>query len=144
MLNINGIFTNALFVALTLSCTLVGARATRTACTGVLVANKVGHDCKENRCSNKIQGTCASCVDLTVSLPQGSEVVATRCYTVAWYPDDYAHGDLHQVPCTTDNSWSIFDDPVVDSSGNSVRVSTTYHNRSDDRDRDVKLCVDWR
>jgi hypothetical protein len=120
------------------------AQATKSACTGVLVANKVGHNCTDNTCSNKSRGACASCVDLTVSLPQGSEVVAKHCYTVAWYPDDHKHGDLHEIECTEDNSWSIFDDPFVDSSGSSVRVSTTYHNRSGDRDRDVKLCVDWR
>jgi hypothetical protein len=144
VLRIKNIFVKTLFVTSVLSCALAQGQATRTACTGVFVANKVGHDCKENTCSNKIQGACGSCVDLAVSLPQGSEVVAARCYTVAWYPNDYAHGDLHEIPCTKDNSWSIFDDPVVDSSGNSVRVSTTYHNRSGDRDRDAKLCVDWR
>ena len=117
---------------------------TKTACTGVLVAPKTGHNCTENTCSNKSSGACASCVDLVVSVPQGSEVVSKHCYTVAAYPDDSAHGSLHEVECTKDNSWSVFDDPVVDSSGSSVKVSTTYHNRSDNRDRDVKLCVEWR
>lgn len=133
-------------ISIALMALMLSARAqdTRQACTGVLVAPKVGHNCTENTCSNRSQGACASCVDLTVSVPQGSEVVAKHCYTVAGYPDDSHHGDLHEVACTTDNSWSVFDDPIVDSSGSSVVVRTTFHNRSGDRDRDAELCVDWR
>ena len=122
-----------------LGVSMAQAQATQTACTAVQVAHKVGRDCTTNNCSNKVPTGCASCLDFTISLPQGS-VVAKHCYTVAHYPDDYKHGDLHEIPCTTDNSWSIFDDPVV--SGGTV--STTFHNRSSDRDRDAKLCVDWK
>ena len=50
----------------------------------------------------------ASCLRFTLGLPQGSTVVAKHCYTVAHYKDDYKHGDLHEIACTTDNSWSIF------------------------------------
>jgi hypothetical protein len=97
----------------------------KTACTGVYVANKTGVQCKDNTCSDKVRGACATCADLAISLPQGSQVVSEQCWTVAHYKDDYGHNDLHQVACGQDVAWSIFDRPVVDSSGSSVRVITT-------------------
>ncbi len=121
------------------------AQATQTTCTAVQVAHKVGHDCTSNTCApGSSKNDCASCLHLTLGLPQGSTVMAKHCKTVAHYPNDYGHGDLHEIACTTDNSWSIFDDPAVSSTGNGVTVSTTFRNRSSDRDRDAQLCVDWK
>jgi hypothetical protein len=125
---------------------LAQAQATQTTCTAVQVAHKVGHDCTSNTCApGNSRNDCASCLNFNLGLPAGSTVVAKHCYTVAHYPDDYKHGDLHEiVSCTTDNSWSIFDDPAVSSTATGVTVSTTFRNRSGDRDRDAKLCVDWK
>jgi hypothetical protein len=81
---------------------------------------------------------------LTLGLPKGSTVITKHCLTVAGFPNDSPHGNLHEVACTKDNSFSIFDDPAVSSSGNGVTVSTIFRNRSSDRDRDAQLCVDWK
>jgi hypothetical protein len=132
-------------LALVVSIAIAQAQTTQTTCTPVQVANKVGHDCTSNTCApGNSHNDCASCVNLTLGLPQGSTVIAKHCYTVAHDPE-YHHGDLHEIsPCTTDNSWSIFDEPAVSSTGSGVTVSTTFRNRSSDRDRDAKLCVEWK
>ena len=110
----------------------------KTAESAVMVAHKVGHDCKDNDCNG-----CASCVSMSVGLPAGAKVIAVHCYTVANYPDDYAHGDLHEVTCGEDVSWSIFDKPSFSYYG-LLTVGTTYHNRSSDRDRDAQITVEWQ
>ena len=112
--------------------------AQNTSTTGILKVPQVGSNCTQNAC-----GACAKCVDLRVSLPQGARVNATRCLTSANYPNDVHSSNPNVVDCTTDNAWSVFDQPVVDSSGSSVVVYTTYHNRSSDRARYVELQVDW-
>jgi hypothetical protein len=130
---------------LALGVSIADAQANSPTCTPIQVAHKVGHDCTSNTCApGNSRNDCASCVVLSLGLPQGSTVLGKHCKTVAHYPDDYHHGDLREVACTTDNAWSIFDDPVVGSSGNSVTVSTTFRNRSSNRDRDAQLCVDWK
>jgi hypothetical protein len=136
-----------LFVTLmTLGVSIAQAQATtNTTCTAVKVAHKVGRDCTSNTCSNtsNSRADCASCVDFTIGLPQGSKVVKTHCYTVAYIPE-YKHGDLHEIECTKDNAWSIFDEPVVSPTESGVTVSTTFRNRAKGGDRDAKLCVDWK
>jgi hypothetical protein len=95
--------------------------------------------CKDNACST--QGGCAACQQLVVNLPAGAQVDSIHCYTTAAYPNDTG---IHEVSCTTDNSWSVFDQPVIQTSpGGGVNISTTYHNRSHNRGRTVKLSVDW-
>jgi hypothetical protein len=111
----------------------------RQAESGVYTANKCGHDVKTNDCSE------ARCVNLEVYLPLGAQVVATHCYaniTLNAGPD-LPHYQFNEVPAGVDTSWSIFDYPVQQSTPTNVVVRTTYHNRSSDRDRDVKLVVDW-
>jgi hypothetical protein len=129
-----------------LGVSIAQAQAPQTTCTKIQVAHKVGHDCTSNTCApGNSRNDCASCLNFTLGLPAGSTVVARHCYTVAHYPQDYGHGDPQEIiPCTKDNSWSIFDDPAVSSTASGVTVSTTFRNRSSDRDRDAKLCVDWK
>jgi subtilisin family serine protease len=43
-----------------------------------------------------------------------------------------------------DVSWSRFDSTIVVATHDHVVVETTYHNRSDNRSRDVRLDVDWQ
>jgi hypothetical protein len=83
---------------------------------------------------------CAQQQQLRVDLPAGAQVDAIHCYTTANYPDDTG---LHEVNCTTDNAWSIFDAPRIDPYPNEVIVWTTYYNRSHNRSRVVRLTVDW-
>src|SRR5579862_3039325 len=102
----------------------------------------VGTDCTTDKCSNTGQG-CASCVELRVELPANAWVTKTHCYTTAHYPDDYPRHDMREVGCGEDVSWSVFDTPTVSSTSSNVVIRTTYHNRSDNRSRDVRLKVDW-
>jgi subtilase family protein len=101
----------------------------------------VGGDCKTNKCSNN--SGCASCVQLTIELRADAWVTRTHCYTTANYPDDYPRHNMHEVPCGEDVSWSVFETPIVLTRSQHVVISTTYHNRSSDRARDVRLAVEW-
>jgi predicted nucleic acid-binding Zn ribbon protein len=91
-----------------------------------------GSQCGDNGCAQKQQ--------LRVDLPSGAQVDAVHCLTTAHYPDD---SGLHEVDCMTDNAWSIFDAPRTDTYQNSVVVTTTYYNRSHNRNRTIRLTVDW-
>jgi hypothetical protein len=106
--------------------------------SGELHVSHANGQCKDNTCTPT---GCAGCVQLTVNLPPGAQYQRSHCFTTANYPDDIG---IHEVACTTDNAWSVFDDPVVSTTnGGGVTVTTTYHNRSHNRDRTVKLSVDW-
>lgn len=115
----------------------------KTASSGERSSAATGLNCTTNTCSTTGAG-CASCIRLTVELPANAWVVRTHCYTTANYPDDYHRDDLHEVACGLDASWSQFDTTIVIANNNRVVVETTYHNRSDNRTRDVRLDVDWR
>jgi hypothetical protein len=115
----------------------------RTANSPELTAAAVGMNCTSDTCSSRHEG-CASCVELVVSLPPKAWVTKTHCYTTANYPDDHLRHDLHEVDCGVDNSWSIFDTPIVSATPSRVVIRSTYHNRSSNRSRDVKLTVEWR
>jgi hypothetical protein len=134
-----------LVTMLSLGVSTAQAPATNTTCTEIKVAHKVGHDCTSNTCApGNSKNDCASCVDFTLGLPAGSKVSATHCYTVAHIPE-LPHGKPQEIiPCTKDNAWSIFDEPVVSSNGSGVAVRTTFRNRAKDYDRDAKLCADWK
>jgi len=106
--------------------------------SGIKTAHKVGHNCTSNTWDN--EGGCASCVDLAVSVPVSAQITAYHCLTNAGYPNDYPHYQMHEVRCGEDVSWSIFEPPSV----NGNTVTTRYHNRSSDRDRDVELTVDYQ
>lgn len=108
--------------------------------SGEFTAPKTVNQCTSNDC--KPTG-CASCIDLTVYLPLGAQVDSIHCLTNAGYPNDFQHHDLHEVACGQDVSWSIFDTPVQSTTPNNTVVSTKYHNRSHNRDRDVELVVNW-
>lgn len=76
------------------------------------------------------------CVTVTAKYPIEAIRRAVRCYTTANYPDDEP---LHEVACTEDNAWSVFESPI----GGRGEVSAVYHNRSHNRDRKVKIEVDY-
>lgn len=116
------------------------AQQTRTQDSGIYTAQKTGHQTTTNNCDD------AKCVSLSVSVPLGSQIVAIRCYANIRLDGgaDLPHNQFNEVPCGRDVSWSIFDRPVTQTSQQAVTVSTTYHNRSHDRDRDVKLVVEFR
>lgn len=106
----------------------------------VFEAPRTGRDCKSNACRD--DGGCATCVKLVVEVPPETKVVAVHCFTNAHYPEDFPKAELHEVTCTEDNAWSIFESPIVrEASG---LVTTVFHNRSSDRDRVVRLDVEWR
>jgi hypothetical protein len=109
---------------------------------GPRVANKVGHPCTDNTCKDK--GGCASCLYFSVYVPLDAQALKIRCYTVANYPNDFAHGDLHEVSCGQDVSFSVFDSPSVSTTPTNKIVTTTFHNRSGDRDRDAKVVVEYQ
>src|ERR1700739_2163102 len=104
-------------------------------------ATAVGGDCKTNKCSNN--SGCANCVQLTVELRSDAWVTKTHCYTTANYPDDYPRHNMHEGSCGEDVSWSVFETPIVVTGSQHLVISTTYHNRSSDRSRDVRLAVEW-
>jgi hypothetical protein len=111
------------------------AQTAQTSASPVLVAHKVGRDCTDL--------SCAINVDLYVTIPLAATIDSKECLTVAHYPDDYPHGQLHPVPCGVDTAWSIFDAPSSTSNQDSQVVRSIYHNRSSDRDRDAQLVVHW-
>jgi len=112
----------------------------KTATDGPRTAAKTVNQCTENTC--KPSG-CASCVNLQVNLPLTAQVIKIHCWTNAGVNDELPHGQLREIPCGTDWAWSIFDTPVTSTTGSNTTVTTTYHNRSHNRDRDVKLTVDY-
>src|ERR1700724_2715628 len=57
----------------------------KTATTGDLTATATINQCTDNTCYPR---GCAHCVDLTIYLPLGAQVVQIRYYTTAGYPND--------------------------------------------------------
>ena len=127
---------------LSLCTNALGAAATETERSTEHAAVAVGSDCKTNVCSSA-SGGCASCVHLRVTLPAEVWVVKTHCVSSGNYPSDYERHDLHEVPCGVDVAWAQFDTPTVSAERNRLVVETTYHNRSSDRTRDVRMDVEW-
>ena len=108
----------------------------------VVEAPNTHRDCTSNTCRE--DGGCASCARLFVELPPDTKVLAIHCFTNAHAPDDFPKSELHEVACTQDNAWSIFESPIVKSGSSSNYITTVFHNRSSDRDRVVRLDVEWR
>jgi len=108
---------------------------------GAILVRQVGSDCKSNDCQS-----CAVCDTYTIPLPGNARVIKVHCWTTANYPSDYAPNDLHEVDCGTDVAWSIWDQPTQEyqQATGKLAVYSTYHNRSSDRDRYVKLSVEWQ
>jgi hypothetical protein len=129
-----------LAISIFMIATVSQAQQTRTQDSGIYTAQKTGHQTKTNNCDD------AKCVSLSVSVPLGSQIVAIRCYANIRLDGgaDLPHNQFNEIPCGQDVSWSIFDRPVTQTSQQAITVSTTYHNRSDNRDRDVKLVVEFR
>jgi hypothetical protein len=111
----------------------------KTNSSGEYTAHKVGSNCTNSDCAVKIP--------LAVYLPLGAQVKAIHCFANikenVENPSDYPHHELHPVTCGKDVSWSIFTTPVQQTTPTNVTVTTEYQNRSSDRDRDVRLDVDW-
>lgn len=119
----------------------VDGQQTKTATDGPYTAAKTGNPCTSNEC--KPIG-CASCVKLQVNLPLTAQVIKVHCWANAGYPNDLPHGQFQEVACGVDVAWSIFEPPVTTTTTSNTVVTTRYHNRSGDRDRDVKLTVDYQ
>lgn len=122
----------------------VAAPIIKTATTGTLAVTHANGPCKSNECwiQSNNTGGCAACVTLVVYLPLGSQVTAIRCYTNAGGPG----GDtpsIYQARCGDLDAWATFDRPVQFSTPNNVVVTTTFHNRSHNRQRMAELQVDW-
>jgi len=113
-----------------------------TSASGTAAKTRV--QCGSNTCAQ--DGGCASCIWLHAATKQmNAQVVAIRCKTNAEVDRDGPHGFSKVVDCTTDNAWSVFDQPVVENFGyGGMQVTTVFRNRSHDRDRDAILEVDWR
>lgn len=109
---------------------------------GPRVANKAKSGCTDNACSDS--GGCATCLRFTVYVPLDAQQLKVRCYTVANYPVDYPHGNLHEVACGQDVAWSIFSSPNISTTPNNKTITTVFYNRSDDRDRDAKVVVEYQ
>jgi hypothetical protein len=105
-------------------------------------AAKTGMDCTTNACRDN--GGCATCVRLDLQLPLNAKVLAVHCFTNAHHPEDFPKSELHEIRCTADNAWSIFESPVVTYGSEFSVVTTIFHNRSSDRDRMVRLDVEWQ
>ena len=107
--------------------------------SGVYNAPKTGHPVTTNTCG------VARCVELVIYLPLTAQNIKPHCY-VNIKPnttDDLPHGQLAEVGCGVDTAWSIFDEPIVQTTPTNVVVRTVFHNRSDNRDRDMKLVAEW-
>jgi hypothetical protein len=121
---------------------LQGQRSTSTADSPERTAEAVGRNCTTDLCSTVRIG-CASCIDVTITLPAQAWVTKTHCLTNADYPDDRPRHQLHEVPCGLDVSWSRFETPIVTATSTGVTIHTIYHNRSSNRARDIKVTADW-
>jgi hypothetical protein len=105
-------------------------------------APPTGVNCGSNECRFSTPSGCAFCTTLEVPIPLKATIVKVHCYTSAGYPNDSA--PPHEVACTADNSWSVFDAPTTETRAWTQIVRTTYHNRSSDRLRLVKMIVEWQ
>lgn len=131
-----------LTVALALFVPVLSAQ-TKTATTGDLPAPHANGQCKSNDCYVQGQNTnCCRCVNLKAYMPLGAQVVATRCYTTAG--GESGDVPIRTVTCGQDVGWSVFDPTKQYTTPNNTVVETTYHNRSHNRDRTVRLEVDWK
>jgi hypothetical protein len=114
----------------------------KTTESNIATAAKTGRNCDDNKCSSV--GGCASCVELLVSLPREAHVDDIQCMSNAGgQGGDYPHMDFHPYKCGADSWWSFFDAPVTTKTADNTVIKTTFHNRSDNRDRDAKLVVTW-
>jgi hypothetical protein len=142
------VLLSALLMAIAISGgrpTTVHGQQLKTATDGPHTTPKTGSNCTSNTCTN--QGGCATCVTLTVYMPLTAQVAANgiHCWTNAGGKEgDLPHGQFAELACGKDGGWSIFDPPVTTTTAGNTIVTTTYHNRSSDRDRDVKLIVNYQ
>jgi hypothetical protein len=119
----------------------VHGQQTKTAINGPYTAARTVNRCTSNECK---RAGCASCVKLQANLSFAAQIIKIHCWTNAGYPDDLPQGQFQEVACGADVSWSIFNSPVTSTTSNNTVVATTHHNRSHNRERDVKLAVDYR
>ena len=103
---------------------------------------KTAVPCTENACTE--EKGCATCASFTINLPATAKVLSVRCFTNAHYPNDYEPTDLHEVTCGEDVGWSVFDVPSQSTTSSNRVVRTTYHNRSNDRERYAKVEVEYQ
>lgn len=132
----------AVIAGTVLACGTGPVHGTKRASEGPKPAGRTAVPCLENSCTQ--DKGCATCASFEVKLPTSAKVVGVHCFTNAHYPDDYEQSDLHEVQCGEDVGWSVFDVPSESTGGGGRVVRTTYHNRSNDRDRVAKLEVEYQ
>jgi hypothetical protein len=100
--------------------------------------------CYHNECWLPTQTmNCALCVFIKVPLPPNAIVDLVndvKCWTTAGKDD---HPIAPMVHCTDDVGWSTFHPPTITHDAYNTYVETTYHNRSHDRIRAVKVVVSY-
>lgn len=111
----------------------------KTEKTGDLTAKAVGNECFANPCHAT---GCAQCADLKVYLPLGAQVLSVRYYTTAW--NNAGDTPIRQILPGEIDGWAAMDAAIQYSTPTNTVVSTTFHNRSSDRNRLARLEVDWR
>jgi hypothetical protein len=134
---------SAMVCAVLLATPALAVAQPKTTTTGVLTAKHANGNCTSDDCF--VQGRnnfCCTCVTLTSYMPLASEVVAIRCLTTAGGPS----GDvaIRVVPCTALDAWATFESPVKSTTPQNTVVTTVFHNRSHNRDRQIELQVDYK
>jgi hypothetical protein len=114
----------------------------KRAVEGPKLTGKTAVPCTENTCTE--QNGCATCASFEIKLPATAKVLGIHCYTNANSPKDHEPTDLHEVTCGQDVGWSVFDVPSQSTAGSNRVVRTTYHNRSNDRERYSKVEVEYQ
>lgn len=112
--------------------------------SGLLYVPPAVSVCYHNECWLPTQTmNCALCVFIKVPLPPNAIVDlvnGVKCWTTAGL-DDHAIAPMEH--CTDDVGWSTFHPPTVSHDAYNTYVETTYHNRSHNRTRAVKVVVSY-
>jgi hypothetical protein len=122
----------------------------QTATTGVLTAAHAHGECRTDQCYRSgvtivdAINYCATCVTLTAYMPLTAQVMNIRCLTTATTNGGADSPSVREVPCGALDGWATFDRPVQSTSPTNTIVTTVFHNRSHNRNRDVELQVDYK
>jgi hypothetical protein len=122
----------------------------QTTTTGIITVEHAHGECRTDQCY-QARATivdainyCASCITLTSYMPLTAQVVSIRCLTTATTNGGDDSQNVRVVPCGALDGWATFDRPVQSTSPTNTVVTTKFHNRSHNRNRDVELQVDYR
>ena len=126
------------------------AATLQTATTGILVASHAHGECHVDQCYRggvsivDANNYCASCVTLTAYMPLTAQVTSIRCLTTATTDGGPDSPSVRVVPCGALDGWATFERPVQSTTPSNTVVTTVFHNRSHNRDREVELQVDYK